>query len=196
MARARDYKAEYRRRQQRARARGFTGYAQQRRFSPKLRRPSDFARLPQSARAARTDALRVLELAREQGITIEEAAHRDGTPAQVVRWWLPDALQPTRRDRTVPRRGDRELRLRAIVFQGDDRVEFAPVRGSRAAQRASRIFDVQWRYAHGQATEDELAMIRGQRVAGRTVESDPARLVAIAEAGSFDVEEAYRAVLA
>jgi hypothetical protein len=135
-------------------------------------------------------------LARESRLTIEEAASRDGTPAQVVRWWLPDALQPTRRGRTLPRHGDRELRLRAVLFEGDDRVEFVGVRGSHVAQRASRIFDVQWRYPHGEATDEELASIRGQRVAGRTVESDPARLVAMAEAGSFDIEAAYRAVVA
>lgn len=196
MAGRRDYKAEYRRRDQRARQLGFTGYSQQRRYSPKLRNTRDLARLPESARAARSDALHVIGIARERRITIEEAARREQVPMHVVGWWAPDATQPTRRGRTLPRAGDRLLRLRPVILEGDDGVEFVPTYGSGAARRADRIFDVQWRYAHGEAGEDELASIRGQRVAGRTAESDPARLVAIADAGSFDTEEAYRAVVA
>ena len=107
MSRRRDYKAEYRRRQQLARARGFSGYAQQRRFSPRLRRARDLGRLPETARAARSDALHVIAIARERGISIEEAARGEHVPVHVVRWWGGDALTATRRGRTLAQKGDR-----------------------------------------------------------------------------------------
>ena len=195
MAGSRDYKAEYRRRQQRARARGFTGYAQQRRYSPKVRSKRDFARLPEGARSARTDALHVLRVARDRGISIEEAARIEHVPAQVVRWWAGDAVGPTRRGASRPRHGDRLLRLRPLFIEGSDRVEFVEIRGSNAARRADRILDVQARFMEGRASEAELDTIHGQRVAGYVVESDPGRLAAIAEAGNADIVEAYREVV-
>lgn len=195
MASKRDYKAEYRRRHQRARARGFSGYAQQRRFSAKLRSPKDLARLPESARSARSDALRVLNLSRVQGISIEQAAHEDMLPVDVVRFWAGDALEPKRRGLTLARRGDRMLRLRPIFLTGVDAVRFVAIHGSRASDRAGEIFDVQYRFIQGEASLDELAGIAGERVAGRTVEADPGRLITIGEVGGADIVEAYREVL-
>jgi hypothetical protein len=195
MTRLRDYKAEYRRRQQLARARGFSGYAQQRRFSPRLRTAGDFGRLPEGARRARSDALHVVSVARDRGISIEEAARAERVPAYVVRWWAGDALASKRRGLTFPRKGDRLLRLYPIFLDGGDGVEFVEIRGSHAARRAQRIFDVQYRFIEGDASEDELRSIAGQRVAGRLVESDPDRLTAIGEADGVDIVEAYREVL-
>ena len=74
-------------------------------------------------------------------------------------------------------------------------MEFVEIRGSHAARRAQRIFDVQYRFIEGNASEDELRAITGQKVAGRLVESDPERLRAIGEADGVDVVEAYREVL-
>ncbi len=191
----RDYKAEYARRQQRARERGFGSYAQQRRFSPKIRSPRDLARLPENARSARTDALHVLGLAREQRIPIEQAAREAHVPIDVVRWWAGDALKPTRAGKTTPQRGDRMLRLRPVFLKDGGGVEFVETRGSNAAKRAQRIFDVQYRFIQGDASETELARIAGQKVAGQTIESDPGRLEAIAEVGGADIADAYREVI-
>jgi hypothetical protein len=195
MSRRRDYKVEYRRRQQLARERGFSGYAQQRRFSPRLRRASDLGRLPETARAARSDALHVIAIARDRGVSIEEAARGERVPVHVVRWWGGDALSATRRGRTVPRKGDRLLRLYPVFLDGGDGVEFVEIRGSDAARRAQRIFDVQYRFIEGNASEAELRGIAGQQVGGRLVESDPERLRAIGERDGVDVVEAYRGVL-
>ena len=195
MRRPRDYSAEYQRRQRLARARGFSGYTQQRRFSPRLRRARDLGRLPEGARAARSDSLHVIAIARDRGISIEEAARAEHVPVSVVRWWGGDALAPKRGGRTLPRRGDRLLRLYPIFLDGGDGVEFVEIRGSNAARRAQQIFDVQYRFIEGNANEDELRALAGQKVAGRLVESDPDRLAAIADRGGADVIEAYRELL-
>jgi hypothetical protein len=192
MSRSRDYKAEYGARQQRARARGFSGYRQQRRFSPTIRNTTQLARLPETARATRSDALHVLQVARENKLSIEDAARREQVPVEVVRYRTADALKPRRAGRTVPERGDRLFRLRPIVLAGGPGVEFVEVRGSHAARRAQRAFDVQYRYIEGNASESELADIAGVTVAGRVVEADPGRLQSLAEAGEIDLAETYR----
>jgi hypothetical protein len=194
MTRPRDYKAEYQRRQRLARGRGFSGYAQQRRFSPRLRRARDLGRLPEDARRVRSDALHVVAVARDRGISIEQAARAEGVPVHVV-WWAGDALAPKRRGRTLPRNGDRLLRVYPIFLDSGDGVQFVEIRGSHAARRAQRIFDVQYGFIEGNASEDELRALAGQRVAGRLVESDPDRLTAIGEADGMDIVEAYREVL-
>ena len=195
MTKKRNYKAEYRRRNQLARSRGFRSYGQQRRFSPKLRGPRDLGRLPAGARDARSDALHVVGMARDRGISIEEAARENQIPIHVVRWWGSEALQPKRGGLTQPKRGDRLLRVRPIILDDGDGVEFVSIRGSNAAYRAQQIFDVQYRFIEGTASEGELAGIAEKKVAGRQVESDPDRLEAIAEADGMDVIEAYREAL-
>jgi hypothetical protein len=137
----------------------------------------------------------VVAVARDRGISIEDAARAERVPLPVVRWWAGDALTARRRGRTLPRKGDRLLRLYPIFLDGGDGVEFVEIRGSHAARRAQRIFDVQYRFISGSASEAELRVLAGQRVAGRLVESDPGRLTAIGEAERIDIVEAYREVL-
>ena len=195
MGRSRDYRAEYRRRQERARLLGFTSYGQQRRAPRRLRRMSDFGRLPDAARESRTDALSVVRVARRDRIPIEDAAVQLGVSVEAVRWWAPDALTPSSGGRTFAKRGDRILRLRPVIVEGDSEVSFVTVRGSGAALGAEEAFDVQWRFITGQASEAELASIQGVRIGGQTVEADPDRLEAIAAAGGVDVPETYRGIL-
>lgn len=66
------------------------------------------------------------------------------------------------------------------------------MRGSRAADRAHAVFDVQWRYANNQADESELAQIEGIRIGGQEVEANPERLYYLAAAGALDPEDPYR----
>jgi hypothetical protein len=195
VSRRRDHKAAYRRRQQRSHARGFSGYAQQRRFSTKIRSAKDLGRLPESAREARSNALRVLRLARQSGTPVEQVAREQQLPLDVVRFWAGDGLGPTRSGQTFARRGDRMLRVLPLILEGEDKVAFVAIRGSHAAARAQRIFDVQYRFIEGDASLDELENIAGLKVAGRVVESDPDRLEQLADRGDVDVVEAYRELL-
>ncbi|MGH3427234.1 MAG: hypothetical protein ACRDQZ_06660 [Mycobacteriales bacterium] len=196
MARERDYRAEYERRQELARQRGFSGYWQQR-TAPRTRRGQlDPTRLPGKAREGRRDALSVIHLARETGVSVEIAAALRGVPMQRVRWYAKDALGPTRNGRTMPTRADRMPRLRPVFVEGEDHVVFVTLRGSRAADRLADAFDVQWRYLHGDATDDEVRALAGLRAGGRRVEADPRRLDVIAALGEPNPDEVYRELVA
>jgi hypothetical protein len=196
MVRARrNYKLEYQRRRKRASELGFASDWQRRRAPRELKSPKDFALLSDRAREARSRALSVVHRARSERTTIEAAAAELGVPVASVRHWAGDALEPTRRGRTLPREGDRLLRLRPLLLEGESEVSFVPIRGSRAADRADAVFDVQWQYATGQADAAELEQIRGVRVAGRTVESDPVRLGYLARAGAMNTDEVYRELI-
>jgi len=191
----RNHRAEYRRRQELARARGFRNYAEQRRAPRKIRNAKDLARLPLSARDSRSDALRVLRISREERLPIEAVARREGVPADSVRWWAPDALRPTRGGRTLPTIGDRLLRLRPIILEDAGGVDFVEVRGSAATGRVEDAFDLQWGFITGRVDASELERLRGVRATGRPVEANPERLREIAAAGGVDVPEAYKAVI-
>jgi hypothetical protein len=194
--RKRDYKAEYRRRQELARQRGFSGYWQQRTTPRRLRGEGDLRRLPEKARDGRRDALSVIHLARETGVSVEVAAELRGVPMQRVRWYAKDALGPTRNGRTMPTRADRIPRLRPVFVEGEDRAVFVTVRGSRAADRLADAFDVQWRYLHGDATDAEVRSLAGLRAGGHRVEADPRRLDVIGALGEPNPDEVYRELVA
>jgi hypothetical protein len=129
-------------------------------------------------------------------MTIEAAAREAGVDPAVVAYWVPEAIEPARKGWTLPNPGDRLLRLRPLLLEGEAEVEFVAVRGSRAADRADRVFDVQWRYANNQADESDLAQIAGIRIGGRRVEADPERIRYLAAAGALDTDDAYRALVA
>jgi transposase-like protein len=195
MAGRRDYKAEYRRRQQRARQFGFPSYSAQRRAPRRLTGPGDFGRLPEAARESRSEAFRVVAFARRQQTTVEAAARELEVPVSTVRYWAPEALEPRRGGLTLPREADRLLRLRPLLLEGEREVTFVAVRGSRAADRADEVFNLQWQYVTGKADAADLERVRGVRIAGRTVETDPDRLGYLARAGAIDIPEAYRSIV-
>jgi hypothetical protein len=195
MARRRDYAAEYERRNLRARMLGFRGEAARRMAPRHLRSAKDFRLLPEAARESRSRVLSVVHRSRGDRTSVEEQAAAAGIEMWEVRYWAAEALERTRRGRTLPTVGDRLLRLRPLVVEGADELEFVLVRGSRAADEADRIFGVQWRFITGQADETELDSIGGARVGGRTAESDPGRLEFLALAGAIDTLEAYRELL-
>jgi hypothetical protein len=192
MARTRDYALEYERRRERARLLGFASEWQRRRSPRKLRSAADFGRLPDKARESRSRALAVVHRARVRRSTVEEQADAAGMSIWEVRYWAGEALEPTQRGRTPPRAGDRLLRLRPLIVEGENELVFVTVRGSRASDRADPVFDVQWRFVNGDADEAELDEIRGMRIGGRTVEGDPDRLEYLGRLGTIDPLEAYR----
>ena len=99
-------------------------------------------------------------------------------PADVVRYWAGEGLQPTRSEAHVrsTRRPD------AASAADHPRGATTGCGSSRSAatgptERAQRIFDVQYRFIQGEASLDELESIAGGRVAGHEVESNPDRLI-------------------
>jgi hypothetical protein len=193
MTRRRDFKAAYRRRNQLARERGFSGYAQQRRFE---RRPSTLADLvahPKPARDVRSDALRATDLAVRERISVEQAAERIGVPMSAVRWWAVERLGPTRHGRTFVTRRE-ALRLRPVAFADTARTEWTSVRGKR--KEAERIFEIQWAAAHGMASQEDLDWLRGRKVNGRPVADTQEQLHEVARRGELDPVDAYRELVA
>jgi hypothetical protein len=191
----RDHAAEYHRRQRRARELGFDS-EWQRRNAPRLPRSlADFRLLPEGARQSRSDALSALSRARRERKPIEEAAVAEGISPETIRYWASEALNPARQGCTLPLPDDPLLRVRPLLLEGDDEVAFVAVRGSRAADRAHAVFDVQWRYANGQADESDLQEIEGVQIDGEEVETDPERLRYVAAAGGLDTDDVYRALV-
>jgi hypothetical protein len=177
---------------ERARRLGFPSDAARRRAPRTLRKLADFRLLPEAARESRSRALSVVHQSRVFELWVEEAAAISGVRMWEVRYWAGEALQPSRRGHTLPREADRILRLRPLVVEGQDELVFVPIRGSRAADRADHVFDVQWRFVTGKADESELDTIRGIRIGGKTVKSDPDRLTYLGRLNALDTVEAYR----
>src|SRR4051794_39998492 len=139
---ARDYGREYEAALERARRRGFRSLAEQRRAPRILRRPEDFAALPEAARESRSASAAALARSREARMPLEVAAAIEGVRVSTVRYWFPNAVGRTRRARTRPTKSDRYLRLRPLAVDGE--VRFIAVRGSRVADEAIRAFGVQY----------------------------------------------------
>jgi len=192
MARPRDYSAEARRRNELARERGFRSYGAQRAAPRYPRSGREYGRLPEDARVVRSDALRVIDLADREGLSVQQAASRLGVPMRTVRYWAGEALGPSRHGRSSVTENDDLMRLRPIALDG--RLQFAPTANRREAREATHIFDVQWRYAHGRATRAELDRLP-RTFMGQRVLKDPDQLLRLGLAGGLvpgveDYEEA------
>jgi hypothetical protein len=146
--------------------------------------------LPGPVRESRADADAAIRTARRERIPVEVAARRQHTSLATVRWFFPEALEPTRRGRTRPTRADRHLRVRTFI-SGDERV-FVTVRGSKAADAAAEANALQWQFVHGRADERQLERLRGLRIGGRPVQADAGELMEVARRGEFDPDELYR----
>jgi hypothetical protein len=193
MGRRRNHPAERARRNVLAKERGFPNYWAQRKGARYPATGRDLGRLPEPAREARTDALRVIDLADRKDLTIEEATQRLGVRRSVVDWFAGDALGRTRRGITRPTETDELLRLRPMLL--DDDVAFVETLDRRKAREAEHIFDVQWRYIHGTATRAELDRLP-KSFGGRRVVKDPAELTEIGRRRQLlDIPDAYREVL-
>jgi hypothetical protein len=193
MARRRDYPAEARRRNELARSRGFRNYWAQRNAPRYPRSGSELGLLPELARERRTDALRVISKADAQDITIEEASRVLRVPRAVVDFYAGEAQGPTRRSRTYATETDELFRARLVIVDGE--VTFVEAHDRAKAKEAERIFDVQWRYIHGRASQAELDRLP-RTFNGRRVVREGAELRHIANTGQLgDTLELYKEFL-
>ena len=192
MAPRRDFSAEYRRRNELARERGFPNYWAQRTTPRYPRSGRALGRFPEVARNHRSDAMHVLDVAAKRGLSIEQAAREEHLPVSLVRYYAGSGIE-RRGGVERPKRNDDLLRLRPMVIDGE--VRFVEAHTRRSAAQADRIFDVQWRYAHGRAKPEELAKLP-KTFHGQPVTRDPGDLIDVANRGMpEDVVDAYREAL-
>lgn len=181
------------RRNQLARQRGFASYSQQRRAARNPSKRAQLKALPESARQRRAEALGVISDARRLGISVTEAAARDHVPLSAVVWWGETALDRPRSRAPRVRKADRLLRALPLVVDGE--LQIITTRGSRAARTAVEAMKAQRDYLAGEpGALARLARLRGKRVGGHAIETDPAVLDEIGRRGELgDVAEMYRA---
>jgi len=179
MAAQRDYRAEFHRRNQLARERGFANYWQQRKIGWRVTSQGDIQRLPVMANEARKQAVRVHYLSRKERISHEEAAAKLEVPRSRL-WWVKGPARPIHRSPVV-------LRPLAVHDEQGPTVDLIAVRGPRRIARAERIFDIQWREAtSGRATPEELEWLARARLPGVEIISDPGKLHDVARRGQFE----------
>jgi hypothetical protein len=150
----------------------------------------ELRKLSKSERDSRTRALTALRLARKDGRSIDWAVRQVGSSVKEARHWARDAVRRRSRGAWYPTRSDRIWRVRPLYVDGD--LDYVDVDGSDEAVLADRIFDTQYRFIVGDATPRELEQYRGVQFGGRTVETDPYVLEAIANRGDADPAERYR----
>ena len=192
MSRPRDHQAEYARRQERARALGFTSYRQLRTAGgnavARLTSRSAWAALPANAQRSRDSALRVLAEMRATGAPLSAASGRHDATPDTVRFWVGPALSSQRSDTATARAADRLYRpMRALTDQGTVAVD---IRGSKTAGQLGAY----WNAVHHYLTTGDtgpLERFRDVRVGGVTLTADPQVLDHQAHLGELAFESIY-----
>ena len=180
----------YSRRKALARERGFASLNEQRRTSPDVNNRADMRALPAAAQQARSDALRVVAVARNHGITVVEASRRENVPVSAVSFWASDAIADNRNGGHVTA-ADRMFRPMYVYLAGQSAE--VDIRGSRTASTIGRYHSA---IAHYLNTGDDSRLTRfaGQSVGGVELETDQDVIDDLARRGRFDFESIYRMV--
>ena len=191
---ARDHRAAYARRQERARALGFGTYRQLRAAGgtaiARLNNLSAWKRLPSKAQQSRDTALRVLSEMRATGVPLSSAAAKYAVTPDIVQFWAGPALTSSRSPRATATPADRLYRpMRLLTPDGTVAVE---VRGSRVAATIGGYWNAVHHYL---ATGDTRPLQRydGKRVAGVLLVTDPDVIEHVAHIGELSFESIYAA---
>jgi hypothetical protein len=195
MARRRDHHSDFARRDARARAAGFRSYRNQRRHggtkAAQVRNDKELSQLPPSAREQRRRVLRAVSEVRTDGLTLAQAARRNGTSIDAVRFWAPGAVGPD----GVVTKADRLWRPMWAIDAVTQRKVPVDVRGSLVATRLS---DYGRAVDHYLMTGDDgpLRAFEGVRIAGIQLETDPDVIDYLATIGEISFESIYRDIAA
>lgn len=152
----------------------------------------DLRRLSEQEREERRLALRAVKDARQYGGPVEAAADEVGIEMRAVRRWAAEALRPGPGGWTYPTETDSLVRFSPVVLEGESQI--AALVGPEEADDAAVAYEVQWRFAHGRATRDELRILEGRRIGGKLVTADPETLRRLALANEIDPEDPYREI--
>ena len=192
MARKRDYKAEERRRNQLARARGFRSRAEERKFTGRIRNREDLYSLPPQAQQQRTRSLRAISAMRENPrLTIEEAAALEGTTPEAMFFHVRPALERSG-GRWRATKADRILRAMTVISDG--KVVEVDVRGSRKASELSRYYSAVRRFVDT-GRDDDLRKFQGKKVAGVAYETDLDVIEMMGARSALPSDSIYREVV-
>ena len=150
------------------------------------------SQLSERSYVARNRALEVLSLVRE-GKSVTSAVRIAHTSRANVLHYLPgDFHKPRGKNRYVPSKSDRHVRLINLILS-DGKEYSLHVRGSRQAKLASDYSNAFQRYKAG----DRLALrpFRGKKVAGHTLLTNPKKIKELGEKG-VEVDHFYAEVFA
>jgi hypothetical protein len=177
--RDRDYAAEYRARVARARARGFASY--------RVARSAPSPATSVGGIETRRRALEAVSLMRREGLSLTAASRKASTTPATVRRHAGAALD--QRGRTVAVKPVDRLRRRMKVLTPDGVIDL-DLRSSRQASLAAEHWAA---VRHFLATGDTapLAAMRGVRVAGVDLETNPDRIEAWGRIGEIDLDDIY-----
>ena len=190
---ARDHKAAYARRQERARNLGFRSYGQLRAAGGtaigRVNSLAGWKALPPEAQQSRDTALRVVSEMRANGLKLSLAANKHGATPDSVQFWAGPALT-NRTNQATATAADRLYRpMRLLTADGTIAVD---VRGSRVAATIGGYWNAVHHYL---ATGDTRPLQRyeGKRVGGVLLVTDPGVIEHVAHIGELSFESIYAA---
>jgi hypothetical protein len=170
---------------------GFRSYGDKRQRggskTAQVRNESELNNLPPAARKERRRVFRALSDARSEGLTLAQAARRNGTSVEAIGFWAPGIVA---RDGSITQ-SDRLWRPMKAIDTVTQAVVPVEVRGSRVA---SRLSDYWMAVEHYLDTGDEapLRSFEGVRIAGVELETEPDVIDYLALLGELSFESIYQ----
>lgn len=171
-----------------AKRKGYSSWSAWRRAPKPVRGIRQLAALSPLERETRRAAQDALNRMREEGLSLSTAARRAGTtPGAVIRHAGPALGQTGTRYRA--RSADRLLRVMTVL--GEDGVEHeVAVRSSRVASIVGEHWSAVGHYLKT-GDDSRLRRLKGKRVAGITLETDPASIDLWERRGELEIEDIY-----
>jgi hypothetical protein len=171
-----------------AQRKGYSSWSAWRRAPKSVRGVSDLRKLSSLERETRRAALDALNRMREEGLSLSKAARRAGTtPGAVVRH-AGSALDHTgARYHALP--ADRLLRVMTVLGEGGVEHEVV-VRGSRVASLVGEHWSAIGHYLKT-GDDSRLRQLKGKRVAGIKLETDPDAIDLWERRGELEIEDIY-----
>jgi hypothetical protein len=174
-----------------AQRKGFRSWSQQQRSRPAATSARAVRSLSRSERRARERALRAVGRMRREGLSLSDAASREGTTRNTVMRHAGPAVE-RRGGRLRAKPADRLARTMHIL--GPQGITTVTVQGSRQASVIAEHWNAIRRYVNT-GNESDLRRFYGVTVAGVELETDPDVIDRLAAIGALDFEDIYELTL-